>query len=150
MLNKYNCIFVQIPRTGSSSINSILNQTGGYRPASYYMYKYKKEWPLRLKFAVVRNPFDRYRSILAHFHGEIPDIVLKPQSWYIDEPLNLILRFESLPSEWWKVAEFLNIKEPLPHLNKSNKTPLSQEQRDWVLENWSEDFKRFGYQRNSP
>ena len=127
MWSKYNCIFIQIPRTGCGSINHILQQQGGHRPASWLKNKAGETmWSRKLVFAVVRNPFDRYASMIAHFGGEsrIPEHARKSQSWYIDEEVNYIIRFEHLNSQWDNVASLLGISAPLPHQNKSQKAPL--------------------------
>lgn len=144
-------IFIQIPRTGSGSINSILNQTGGHRPASWYKQKYPELWADAYKFAIVRNPYDRYASILGHFSLETPpDVVLKPQTWYIDEELDFIGKYEDLASSWTEISAHLGITTPLPHLNASQKPPLTPEQMEWVVGEWGSDFDRFGYKKATP
>lgn len=146
---KYNAIFIQIPRTGCGSINSILNQTGGHREASWWK-KHTDEWDKRFKFAVVRNPYDRFVSLCSHFGLSVleglksEEWAFKPQTFFIDEKLDYIARFENLEEEWGKISQKLGIEQKLPIYNKSSsKIALSETEKRLVYSYYLEDFETF-------
>lgn len=160
-LSKYRAIYIQIPKTGCGSISSIIQQSGGHRPASWVKNRIsKKEWVSRFRFAFVRHPFDRFQSTLAHFNIDapakqvladpmkfgIPPTVLYPQSWYLDERVDYIGDFDKFEEEWELIASILKIKEPLPRNNQSfNKKRLSQEDKAYLLYYYRDDFRRFHF-----
>lgn len=70
--DKYQCIFVHIPKTGGTSIeqstlfnargSSRAQSVGGHRSAMAFQRKYPDQFKAYLKFTLVRNPYDRLVS----------------------------------------------------------------------------------------
>ncbi len=64
-------IFIHIPRCAGTTIEKAftghdywkINAPFKHAPASIYKSFYKEEWDEYYKFSIVRNPFDRYRSM---------------------------------------------------------------------------------------
>jgi len=158
MWSKYKGIYVQIPKNACGSFNHVLQQGGGHRPASWLREQIgEKEWKKRWKFAIVRHPFDRFCSIHAHYNVKggvedvlssrnVPDIAKKPQSYYIDEKINYIGKFEDLDKVWKKVRRKLKIKDELPHVHETKHTlVLTKDDKEFLRWYYEEDFKRFNY-----
>jgi len=160
-LSKYPAIYIQIPKTGAGSISSIVEQSGGHRAASWIRKSISnEEWVSRFRFALVRHPYDRFRSTLAHFgvnapakeiladpwQFNIPPIVLFPQSWYLDEKLDYIGDFHQIEKEWEFISSVIGAKEPLPRNNQSkNKPPLTREDTLYLWFHYKDDFRQFGF-----
>jgi chondroitin 4-sulfotransferase 11 len=145
---QYRCIFVEVPKTGSTSIREIL----GYSPKPHL-----NIWQLRelvdpsrfasyFKFAFVRNPWDRLVSLYERKEGmqlrdamsfeEFVDWAKLSSStcvhpvphrfqldWLIDPHGNVLVdfigRFERLEEDWAKISEKLGIKQVLPHAKQN-------------------------------
>jgi chondroitin 4-sulfotransferase 11 len=61
--DKYKCIFIHVPRAAGTSIKEALELPGrGHPPWQYYYLVYPEQWDSYIKFAVVRNPWDRVVS----------------------------------------------------------------------------------------
>lgn len=144
----YKCIFVEVPKTGSSSIRSIIgeprkphlniwqiaNEAGREKFLAYF------------KFGFVRNPWDRAVSLYERREGlQLRDKMsfdefvewmkfasstcLHPVphryqlDWFVDPHGNVIVdfigKFENLDSDWGKIAQKLGIDKPLPHLRQN-------------------------------
>lgn len=143
---RLNCIFVNIPRTASSSMSRLV-MTGGHRPLlqrKQIMYEkgLKESYDDAYKFAFVRNPYDRFLSAMYHVRFFDVDNFLKavnpmkiltnahimlfrPQVEFIlDEKDEIMVdflgRYENLEKDWEKVKNKLKIEEELAHLNKSD------------------------------
>jgi hypothetical protein len=144
--------FVAIPRTGSTSIASALGVRLEHRRAS--------EVP-GPRFAVVRHPAERarsaYRLALTNPHSlakaclgdarTFREFLLRdnlltwPQSYWLDAPVDLLLRFETLPEEFTRY-----FGEPLPRLNESADINMGDDDcADLIARLYSEDIERFGY-----
>ena len=73
--------------------------------------------------------------------------------WFKDDKGNIrvsnILKFESLNSDFLRVAKFLGIENRLPHLNATKKEPYSKfydNQTVEIVRKWfKEDIERFNY-----
>lgn len=71
--HKHKCIFIHIPRTGGSSIEKALvgqnwwsiEKTTKHLTVAQAKDVYSSYWDAYFKFAFVRNPWDRYVSLLA-------------------------------------------------------------------------------------
>lgn len=160
-LSEYPCIYIQIPKTGTGSYGYLLQQEGGHRTASWIRAKIsEEEWKNRWKFALVRHPFDRFVSICSHFKLDvsaekvfeltddirIPRVVLESQSWFLDEEIDYIGRFEHFADEWEVVRKKLNIELPLAHRNHHQHIrTLTERDKAFLYEKYQEDFNRFGY-----
>lgn len=171
----YNAIFVNVPRTASSSMSRLVS-TGGHRPLKQrrdIMYEkgLKEEYDNAFKFGFVRDPYDRFRSAMYHIRFfdindfmQMPDPMAKltkahhmlfmPQLEHIgDDDNNILLdfvgRYENIEEDWQFVADKLGITDPLRHLNKSDRvtTPLNQRTRDIVYDYYKDDFEVLGYER---
>jgi hypothetical protein len=84
--DKYKCIFIHIPRVAGTSVKKALELEGrGHLPWQYYYLVYPEEWKSYMKFAVVRNPWDRMVSAYkyakmqkSHWHDNINKISPHP------------------------------------------------------------------------
>lgn len=145
--------FVAIPKNASMSVCDVLEVQHRHVRAS------EIEGP---RWAIVRNPFDRalsaysfaatsyYRTArkclgkaktLAEFL-RLPDNTLtRSQSWWLDAPVDLILKLEDLPDAF--DAQF-GVK--LPVVNKTHHIAEHDvETCALVLARYTEDFERFDY-----
>ncbi len=212
--HKYKCIFIEVPKTGSTSIRSILGippnphtniwQTkyelenywthhGGIRNrilASLYLLlpvAKRKEIGAKIlqsyyKFGFVRNPWDRVVSLYERREGlqlkekmsfeEFVDWVEFASStcihpvphrnqldWFVDPHGNVLVdfigRFESLESDWTRIAQKLGITQPLPHANKNPRRTRSYTEyytprtRRIIAERFRIDIQYFGYEFES-
>ena len=68
--DKYKCIFIHVPRAAGTSIKESLELPGrGHLPWQYYYLVYPEQWDSYIKFAVVRNPWDRVVS--AYYYAKM-------------------------------------------------------------------------------
>ena len=144
--------FILIPRNGSTSIASALELHHEHKRAS--------EVPAP-RCAVVRHPAERARSAyklaLTNPHSlakaclgdaktfreflQRDNLLTWPQSYWLDAPVDLLLRFETLPEEFE-----LHFGEPLPHMNESADIDVGDDDcADLIARLYHEDFGRFGY-----
>jgi hypothetical protein len=133
----------------------------------------EKVWNEYYKFAFIRNPFDRLVSFY-HFHKsdqykhkigrerafnqsfkewvmDINDLnVTHSQSYYLDEEINFIGRYENLQNDFNKVCKATKIAEyTLPHYNKSEHKGwqhyYDDDLQDFVYNRYRLDFNRFTF-----
>jgi Sulfotransferase family len=123
-------------------------------------------------FAFVRNPWDRALSDLQYlesaepFKGrsfeerlkiycELPEYHahILPQVDFFDgywDHVNFIGRFENIEADFKLISEKLDIKKPLPHLNKSSphayRKLLTTQQAEAIASKYEKDIKMFGYE----
>jgi hypothetical protein len=117
----------------------------------------------RPRFAFVRHPYDRLVSAwhYAAKKGNLADgamtaaglkrffatghIVVLPMSFYLDDEVDFLGRFERLEEDWKHISDI-----PLPHLNKGERGPwqqhLNAEMREMARHYYAEDFARYGYE----
>lgn len=140
----------------------------------------KEKWDKGFKFSIVRNPFDRAVSIfhfcketrffvdkslrfsdfvrlayeektLDSFH--VPSM-FSPQCWWLDIPVDHIGRFETLDNDFHVVCDHLGVKSVLGHRNASRHNAFAdyydKETKRVILEEFAEDFERFGYSTHVP
>lgn len=147
---KHNCIFVNVPRTGSGSISTIIF-TGGHLPIAIYKDKFLKSndeesWEAVFKFGFVRNPYDRFVSAYYNLKydrkkGDINRFLASKNNWerleieehalirpmneylYIEDELGVdfLGRYENYLDDWKKISKYLNITQELPHKNKTDR-----------------------------
>ncbi|KAB2312490.1 sulfotransferase family protein [Betaproteobacteria bacterium SCN2] len=142
----YKCIFVEVPKTGSTSIRTII---GNPRKPHMNIWQIaneagEKKFFTYFKFGFVRNPWDRAVSLYERKEGlQLRDKMsfdefvgwmkyasstcLHPVphryqlDWFVDPHGNVIVdfigKFENLDADWRKVAGRLGIDKPLPHAN---------------------------------
>ena len=144
--------FVLIPRNGSTSIVSAL--------ALRHEHKRASEVP-GPRAAVVRHPAERARSAYrlarsnphslaraclgdARTFREFlarDNLLTWPQSYWLDAPVDLLMRFETLPEEFAH-----HFGEPLPQMNESADIDVGDDDcADLIATLYREDFARFGY-----
>lgn len=145
--------WVLIPRNGSTSIASALGLRHGHKRASEV---------LGPRVAVVRHPAARahsaYRLARTNPHElarsclgdartfreflQRDNLLTWPQSYWLDAPVNLLLRFETLPEEFE-----LHFGEPLPHMNDYSRDVEDDPDdcADLIASLYREDFERFSY-----
>ena len=74
-----------------------------------------------------------------------------PQYFFLDEPVDMILRFENLKKDFNRLTKHLNISKELIHDNQSifNKegivNKLSLSTKELIYSNFQRDFESFGY-----
>lgn len=145
--------FVHIPKNASLSVCDALDLRHQHLRAS------EIDGP---RWAIVRNPYDRALSAyafavtdhrprakeclgdattLAEFLRLPDNDLTRPQSWWLDAPVDLILRFEDLPTAFEaKFGAPLEVThETQPIVDHDDET------RDLVATRYVEDFERFGY-----
>ncbi len=143
---------VLIPRNGSTSIVSALGLHHEHKRAS--------EVP-GPRAAVVRHPAERARSAyklaLTNPHSlakaclgdaktfreflQRDNLLTWPQSYWLDAPVDLLMRFETLPEEFER-----HFGEPLPQMNESADIDVGDDDcADLIATLYREDFARFGY-----
>lgn len=141
--------FVAIPKNASTSIASALG--------IWHEHKRASETP-GPRFAVVRHPATRARSAyrfarthhssrakrclgdartFAQFLARDNELT-RPQSWWLDAEVDLLLRFETLNADFERA-----FGTRLPVMNAS--TGDDEECGELIAERYAEDFKRFGY-----
>lgn len=61
--NSHKLIFIHIAKNAGTSTEKSLNmKVSGHHPFSFYKDKYPSEWATYKKFAIIRNPWDRFVS----------------------------------------------------------------------------------------
>jgi len=164
-------VLVENPKTGSSSMRQALLAMGADYAAS-------KHTPLtdpqiaparRLRFVVVRNPYDRMVSAwkhnvkLARPDEPFEDWLLGP-AWEAGVGLdikrvpqtvwawkcNVILRFENIDAEWARMLNAIGLPHrPLPRVNVGDRPPYQEvytpRTRQIVEDRFGADLDRWGY-----
>lgn len=145
--------FVAIPKNASMAVRDVLPVVDDHKRAS------EIEGP---RWAIVRDPFDRMASAyeFARTHYSPPakaclagatsfaqflrlpnNTLTRSQSWWLDAPVELLLRFEDLPDAFER-----HFGIELPVVNESRgSVEYDDETRALVIERYAEDFTRFGY-----
>lgn len=165
--------FIHIPKTGGSSMTSILkNQEGTeYVSTSHnHIGKFEniKDYYI---FCIVRNPFTRFASAYYHqcrkegfmtvkkFIESIfkHDYLFFPQSYFIkngsssEKQVSFIGRYENYENDVNHIFQKINVTDSLPHLNRNpiyDKHPnLNQETfyKHMYQEEWMKDWVRERY-----
>lgn len=146
--HKYKCIFIHVPRTGGSSIETALagrrvpfKEFRGEKhlTASNAKKLYSEYWDDYFTFTIVRNPWDRvvshynfspFRSINA-LSGKSLKYFLEKYKPYshepnpcdydniIDIPLDFVGRFENLNEDFKKICKHIGANLVLPHIGKT-------------------------------
>ena len=151
--DQLKCIFVEVPKTGSTSIRAIVGNPQKPHQNIWQIFNAveREKFAAYYKFGFVRNPWDRAVSLYERKEG----LRLKPQlsfeqfvewmryasctcihpvphryqlDWFVsphgDVIVDFIGKFENLASDWAKVAARLNIAAaPLPMLNVNADRP---------------------------
>lgn len=146
--DQYKCIFIQVPKTGSTSIRHLLGQ-----PPKPHLNACQIEQNIAaekfenyFKFGFVRNPWDRAVSLYERKEGlqlknkmSFDEFVewLKFSSatclhplphryqldWFLNQNGDVIVdfigRFEQLQKDWGFVSKRIGLSHQLPHLNKN-------------------------------
>lgn len=124
-----------------------------------------------LVFTVVRNPYERFRSMCAYFEVDIGYVIsmypwtLPEGPWYdlvrhakplvehvqTDEGVwfvDRILRVENLDADFASLCDKLGIpRYRLPHLRvSSKKQELKPEWKDFIRQHYARDLQTFGYE----
>ena len=141
-------IWIRIPKTGSTSINSLLHDdiNQPHFSSQVFLDLDRQRYNELFKFTIVRNPWDRlvtcyhyYRHKKSSFEqwikngmkNNIADSKFYPISpihqlgWFTDEEDNSMVDFigklENIDKDWKIICDILKIDEPekIPHKNKS-------------------------------
>lgn len=169
---KRGVLYFEIPRNASSSIKHVLKEDG-FVPCRkpYTLRGNSEEW---FRFAVVRNPFDRFLSTWWMYCGESgstkryfdpdgpsirgksrlefldlvetnPNHHVLPQSTFLrGHCMDRVLRFERLERDWGLLFSDIT----LPHHHKTQTKPkvnLTQEEVSRIVEYYRNDFWDFDY-----
>jgi hypothetical protein len=73
--HKYKCIFVHIARTAGTSVENLfmkgdwwaIDRQTKHAPAFFLKLKYGRYWDDYFKFSIVRDPYDRFRSLYKYY-----------------------------------------------------------------------------------
>ena len=130
----------------------------------------EESWNTFFKFAIVRNPYDRLVSYY-HFHKSpqynyparantfkfnewidrgLDSNMRKTQTWYLDENIDYIGRYENLHLDWEIICDNIGI-EPykLPNYNVSNHKEwemyYNKDTKKVVNKIFQDDFEQFRY-----
>lgn len=149
--------FVSIPKVASTSIGSVLGHDGMPRRASTLP---------RPRFAFVRHPLDRLVSMWSFasqpeflplmggapltfdefIRANIVNELTRPQTHWLDAPVDFIGRFERLHDDWRRISD-----TPLPHLNGTDhadwRSYYTPETLEIACERYTDDFRGLGYER---
>lgn len=61
--DKYRCIFIHVPKCAGTSLKQVLDLPGrGHPPWNWFAENFPRKWNSYLKFAIVRNPWERFVS----------------------------------------------------------------------------------------
>lgn len=174
-IHKIKAVFVQIPKTGGTSIRDGLFPGGFDGPVEGWQ-PIPESWPTERSFAIVRHPFDRFVSACAFLgitHGEAIRILLDesiPGSPNARRPAELakyhllpqtdevnrlhiathIGRFENLQADFDAIALELSFPPAeLPHHNASEhgrwEDALLEGHRAELAHLYGRDFSVLGY-----
>ncbi len=169
------CIFVEVPKTGSTSIRTIVGFTKQHHQT---IVEIQKKIPLNkfneyFKFAFVRNPWDRelslYKYILRntkhYYHKQCLQFVnfsaylterppLRQQYDFLSKngeiQVDFIGRFENLQQDFDIVCDKIGLPQhKLPHTNKTQHKHYTEyyddETREIVAKKYAKDIEYFGY-----
>ena len=171
---KYKFIFVQINKTGNTSVRKTLlpesPRENNHQFITYYKKRFPKEFDSYFKFTFVRNPYDKVISQYFFrkkfdvqssknmtFNEFIRNPVGRPLQNQLDwitinnrVMVDFIGRFERLQQDFNKICDILEIeRKPLIHLNKSDHEHYSRyyddESRQIVEKIFAKDFEYFNY-----
>lgn len=155
-------LFVAIPKTGSTSVAAALGVMQEHHRASHL------SGMNGFRFAFVRNPLTRLLSAYNWLHqfGEkelyempfkefvlagidLEHLLFRPQSWFLDAPLDFIGRYETLQQGFNEAQRRMGLPETiLPRENgtvPNDPSVYDDETRELVRNLYSDDFKRFYY-----
>lgn len=174
--HKYKFIFIQIPKTGTSSIKAVLNPFiegntfDAIRHADYA--EIARSYPNQLieyfKFSFVRNPWDRIVSyyFFQKKRGKINNkltfedfllapggSVVKPQCDWVHQlnSYSFVGRFENFQEDFDIVCEKIGIpRKELPHENETKHKHYTEyyndKMREIVAKKCAKDIEYFGYE----
>lgn len=115
---KHKIIFIHIPKNAGTAITNGLDMTDiGHHYPNYYKTKYPKEWDTFVKFAVIRNPWDRVVSNYEYAR-------LKKSYWHSSEGNSKHFDYDLLKNLSFKecVSILYTNKTKLRHQGWSNQT----------------------------
>lgn len=123
--DKYRCIFIHVPKCAGTSLKQVLDLPGrGHPPWNWFAENFPRKWKSYLKFAIVRNPWDRFVSAYVYakmkqsywhneragLHPDYPLLSTKTfeECCFIAQKQRQVLRHESwYPQHLW-LAQQLN------------------------------------------
>lgn len=141
--HEYRCIFIEVPKTASTSVRKVLGQPG---TPHLDILQIRDEVPPEIfesyfKFGFVRNPWDRVVSLyqrkkvhgqatfadFVHWIRNASDTCRYPREhenqldWFTDENGEVIVdyigKFETLAEDWSKIRRRIGCESKLPHAN---------------------------------
>ncbi len=165
-------IFLHIPRTGGSSISRVLGVSRGHDDVFNAKERYAEWWSEYFKFAFVRNPFSWLVSLA--FCGSRPTLWTFEEyvrlcarrekvPWTKElevnahtrlhrnvEGLDFVGRLENIDDDFVHVCQEVEVDGELPHVSRGKhmadyRPYYIDGLREFVEEQWAEDFARFGY-----
>lgn len=177
LINRFNKWgFIHIPKTGGTSVTSILKNSEGteYVSTSHNHIGKFEDIEDYFIFTIVRNPFTRIASSYYHHcrdngfksFRKFVDTIYEydylhfPQSYFISngsspkKKVSFIGRYENLHNDINEIFTKINVNGTLPHLNRNiiyDKHPnLNQEQyyKHFYTEEWMKDWVRERYEND--
>jgi len=168
--------YLHIPKTGGSSISSVLHNVEGTKDIvvhdSIRAFNNVNDYFI---FTIVRNPFTRIASAYEHekrkgrhdynFYNFLKnssgnELILLPQSYYInagqtkDKKVSFVGRYETYEKDVSYIFNKIGVTTPIPHLNRNplyEKQPnLNQEKyyKYFYSEEWMKDWVRERYEND--
>lgn len=165
--------FIHIPKTGGTSLTSILDKIDGTQLITSHDSIRWVEDTSSFIFTIVRNPYTRIASGYSHelrkgIHQYTFGEYLKnanpfhqwilPQSYYINagstetKKISFVARYENYKEDIQKILNTINHTSDIPHLNQNplyQKNPnLNQEMyyKHFYTENWMIDWIKERYE----
>ncbi len=91
--------------------------------------------------------FDQFVDCLPNNRTLSKWMHFRPQSHYIDRPVDFIGRFENLDADFRSVVKTLGLDAELPHANavRASKPAITPETRRKIERHFAKDYECFGY-----
>lgn len=171
--SKKKYLFCHIPKTAGRSIENVLfgKTYGGHYKLSQFN-KFLTDYNEYYKFTIVRNPYDRLVSTYSYLQSgrmtgskkykccsfaafctklhEFSGLDhIKPQSYFLDDKINYVGRFETLYNSYSEICKNINVTAELPHDNKSShkdyRSYYTPELQKIVYDFYQDDFINYNY-----
>jgi hypothetical protein len=151
-------LFVRIPKTASSSVCQALYGTEEWpqhKTAGELAREIGDEFNKVFKFSIVRNPYERFRS-MCRFFGIMPDQFYKDIHFKTQEDflyikgrlaVDYVGRFEDIDNSFKEICKHIGIEKTLlPHIKPHlGDLPDRKEIIPIVNKYFKRDFELFGY-----
>src|SRR5438046_249693 len=141
--HQHKCIFVEVPKTGSTSVRAILG----------------KAWKPHLNLWQIKNEMTFEQFVDWIEYSSATCVHSSPHryqlDWFVDPNGNVLAdfigKFERLDEDWAFVAQKLGLSEKLPHRRANPRDRhyteyYNSRTRDVIANKFKVDIDRFGYE----